>query len=412
MSHSPPEPGQRPAPRLRLAIFSVLAVAVLATVAGLVVRANDYHQLVAWTAAQEVPTVQLVSPVASTSASSSSAHQMTLPGHVEAWISAPIHARVGGYLKSWNADIGSKVKAGETLGIIDTPELDQQLDQARAGLVRTKAELQLAQSTSLRWQHLLTSNSVSRQETDEKIGEAQVAAANVLAAQADIDRLAALESFKRITAPFSGTVTSRSTDIGALISATSENSPALFTVADTSKMRLYVSVPQGYAASIKPGMTVDLTVLEHPGKTYQATLMGSSGSVNQASGSLLAQFEAPNPNGELLPGDYAEVHLPVAVDTKLITVPSTVLIFRAAGPQIAVLGPGNLVQLRSVHIGMDLGDALEIDQGLQPTDKIIDHPPDSLMQGDKVRIAATAQESAPAIPASPASSAHDDPGEG
>jgi membrane fusion protein, multidrug efflux system len=386
-SHNVGEPAQRP-PRLRLAIVVVLVVAVLATIIGLAVRAHEYHKLVSWTDAQELPTVQLAAPLNSTDA-----RQMTLPGHLEAWISAPIHARVSGYLKSWSKDIGSPVNAGDTLGIIDTPELDQQYDQAKAGLVRAQADERLAQITSQRWQHLLTSNSVSKQEADEKSGEAEVDAANVLSAQADVDRLAALESFKHITAPFSGTVTSRSTDIGDLISATSDNSsPALFTVADTSKMRLYVSVPQGYAASIKPGMTVSLSVLEHPSTNYQATLIGSSGSINQASGSLLAQFEVPNLHAELLPGDYAEVHLPVATSTHVITVPATVLIFRAAGPQVAVLGPNNRVQLRDVHIGMDLGDALEIDQGLQPTDRIIDHPPDSLMQGDPVRLAATTKE--------------------
>jgi membrane fusion protein, multidrug efflux system len=385
--HKVGEPAQRP-PRLRLAIVVVLAVAVLATVIGLAVRAHDYHQLVTWTDAQELPTVQLAAPLSSTDA-----RQMTLPGHLEAWISAPIHARVSGYLKNWNKDIGSPVNAGDTLGIIDTPELDQQYEQAKAGLVRAQANERLAQITSKRWQHLLTSNSVSKQEADEKSGEAEVDAANVLSAQADVDRLAALESFKHITAPFSGTVTSRSTDIGDLISATSDNSsPALFTVADTGKMRLYVSVPQGYAASIKPGMSVSLSVLEHPGTTYQATLIGSSGSINQASGSLLAQFEVPNPHADLLPGDYAEVHLPVAMSTHVITVPATVLIFRAAGPQVAVLGPNHRVQLRDVHIGMDLGDALEIDQGLQPTDRIIDHPPDSLIQGDQVRLVAMTKE--------------------
>lgn len=371
-------------PRLRLAIAITLVAAVLATVAGLAVRAHDYHQLVTWTDAQELPTVQLVAPLTSVDA-----HQMTLPGHIEAWISAPIHARVSGYLKSWSKDIGSAVNAGDTLGVIDTPELDQQYDQAKAVLARARADEHLAQVTSQRWQHLLTSNSVSKQEADEKSGEAAVAAANVLSAQADMDRLAALESFKHITAPFSGTVTSRSTDIGDLISATSESSPALFTVADTSKMRLYVRIPQSYASSIKPGMTVNLSVLEHPGVSYKATLIGSSASVNQASGSLLAQFEAPNPNGALLPGDYAEVNLPVSVNTHLISVPATVLIFRAAGPQIAVLGEDNRVQLRDVHIGMDLGDALEIDHGLQPGDRIIDHPPDSLAQGDQVRLATT-----------------------
>jgi membrane fusion protein (multidrug efflux system) len=347
------------------------------------VRAHDYHQLVGWTDAQEVPTVQLAPTVGATDG-----HSMTLPGRIDAWISAPIHARVSGYLKSWDKDIGSTVNAGDTLGIIDTPELDQQFDQAKAVLVRTKADQRLAQITSQRWQHLLSSNSVSKQEADEKSGEAEVAAANVLSAQADVDRLAALESFKHVTAPFSGTVTSRNTDIGDLISSTSDSSPALFTVADTTRMRLYVRIPQGYAASIKPGMTVNVSVLEHPGETFKATLIGSSGSVNQESGSLLAQFEAPNPHGELLPGDYAEVTLPVAVNTHLITVPATVLIFRAAGPQIAVLGANNRVELRDVHIGMDLGDQLEIDHGLKPGDRIINHPSDSIAQGDKVQLAA------------------------
>jgi len=382
--HNVGEPVTRP-PRLRAAVAVTLVVAVLATVIGQAVRAYDYHKLVTWTDAQELPTVQLVTPLAA-----GDAHQMTLPGHIEAWISAPIHARVSGYLKSWSKDIGSRVNAGDTLGVIDTPELDQQFDQAKAVLVRAKADKHLAEITSQRWQHLLTSNSVSKQEADEKSGEAAVAAANVLSAQADLDRLAALESFKHITAPFSGTVTSRDTDIGDLISATSESSPALFTVADTSKMRLYVRIPQNYASSIKPGMTVNISVLEHPGVTYKATLIGSSDSINQASGSLLAQFEAPNPNGELLPGDYAEVNLPVSVNTHLVAVPATVLIFRAAGPQIAVLGADNRVQLRDVHIGMDLGDTLEIDHGLQPGDRIINHPLDSLAQGDQVRLATTA----------------------
>ena len=394
MSPNHDAPAQRPL-RLGRPIAIVLVVAVLATVIGLAVRAHDYHQVVSWTDAQEIPTVQLASVVGKTDS-----HAMTLPGRIDAWISAPIHARVSGYLKSWDKDIGSTVNTGDTLGIIDTPELDQQFDQAKAVLVRTKADQRLAQITSQRWQHLLTSNSVSKQEADEKSGEAEVAAANVLSAQADVDRLAALESFKHITAPFSGTVTSRNTDIGDLISSTSESSPALFTVADTSKMRLYVRIPQGYAASIKPGMTVNVSVLEHPGEIYKATLIGSSGSVNQESGSLLAQFEATNPHGELLPGDYAEVTLPVAVNTHLITVPATVLIFRAAGPQVAVLGADNRVQLRDIHIGMDLGDSLEIDHGLHPDDRIIDHPPDSLSQGDKVKLASAApsQKVEPAQP--------------
>jgi RND family efflux transporter MFP subunit len=376
-------------PRLKRTIVIGLTLAVIATAIGLSVRAYDYHRLVKWTDAQLVPTVQLVAPLAGTGQ-----HAMTLPGRLDAWISAPIHARVGGYLKSWNSDIGTQVKAGDVLGTIDTPELDQQYEQTKAGLVRAQANARLAESTDKRWQNLLRSNSVSKQEADEKSGEAEAARANVLAAQADLDRLAAMESFKRITAPFNGTVTRRMTDVGDLITANNESSPALFTVSDTSKMRLYVQVPQGYAASIKPGMQVTLNVLEHPGKTYQATLIGNSGAVTQASGTVLAQFEADNPNGELMPGDYAEVSMPMASNSKLITLPATVLIFRAAGPQVAVLGADNRVLLRKVHIGMDLGDTLEIDQGIEPGDRIIDHPSDSLMQGDPVRLA-TATEGTP-----------------
>jgi RND family efflux transporter MFP subunit len=305
---------------------------------------------------------------------------------------APIHARVGGYLKSWGPDIGSHVKAGDTLALIDTPDLDQQLAQARADLVRAQADQNLAQTTDRRWQHLLASNSVSRQEADEKRGEAEAAAANVLAARANVQRLQALESFKRIVAPFDGTVTSRLTDVGDLIAANSDNTPALFTVADTARMRLYVPVPQGYAGSVKPGMKVELTVLEHPGQTYTATLMGSSGSVSQASGSLLAQFEVDNPGGELLNGDYAEVKLPLAGDSHMAALPATALIFRAAGPQVAVLGADGKVALRDVHIGLDLGDTLQIDRGIAPGDRVIDHPPDSLMAGDQVRVATPAKE--------------------
>jgi membrane fusion protein (multidrug efflux system) len=254
-------------------------------------------------------------------------------------------------------------------------------------LARAKADARLAALTDKRWKNLLSSNSVSKQEADEKAGEAEAAQANVLAAQADVDRIAALESFKNITAPFAGTVTTRNTDIGDLISANSENSPALFTIADTSRMRLYVAIPQGYADAIKPGMSVRLDVPDHPGEQFTGHLIGNSGAVNQASGALLAQFEVDNTNGKLLPGAYAEVHLPVDNNHHTMTVPATVLIFRAQGPQVAVLGADGKVQLRDVHIAMDLGDHLQIDQGLKPGDRIINHPPDSLSQGDLVQIA-------------------------
>ena len=378
-------------PRLGRVVRIGIALAVLGAIAGISVRAYDYHHVVTWTDAQVTPSVQLVTPEGS-----GGDQAMTLPGHLDAWISAPIHARVSGYLKSWNRDIGSQVAAGQSLADIDTPELDQQFEQAKANLARTQANARLAVLTDKRWKNLLASNSVSKQEADEKAGEAEAAQANVLGAQADVDRIAALEAFKHISAPFAGTVTARNTDIGDLISANSENAPALFTVSDTSRMRLYVEVPQGYADAIRPDMSVKLDVPDHPGEQFTGRLIGNSGAVNQASGSLLAQFEVDNPKGQLLPGAYAEVHLPMSGNSHTLTVPATTLIFRAQGPQVAVLGADNKVVLRNVHIAMDLGDRLRIDKGLQPGDRVINHPTDSLAQGDAVQVARADNDAAKA----------------
>jgi membrane fusion protein, multidrug efflux system len=369
-------------PRLGRAVRIGLAVAVLATIAGISVRAYDYHRVAKWTDAQLTPSVQVVSPE-----NMSGLQGLTLPGHLDAWISAPIHARVSGYIKSWSRDIGSQVAAGQSLAEIDTPELDQQFEQAKANLARAQANARLAVLTDKRWKNLLTSNSVSKQEADEKAGEAEAAQANVLAAQADVDRIAALEAFKHIVAPFAGTVTARNTDIGDLISANSDSTPALFTVSDTTRMRLYVQVPQGYADAIKRDMSVQLDVPDHPGEQFTGHLIGNSGAVNQTTGSLLAQFEVDNPKGDLLPGAYAEVHIPMSGNSQTLTVPATTLIFRAQGPQMAVVGADNKVQLRDVHIAMDLGDRLRIDKGLQAGDRVINHPADSLAQGDVVQVA-------------------------
>jgi RND family efflux transporter MFP subunit len=215
----------------------------------------------------------------------------------------------------------------------------------------------------------------------------------VLAARADVDRLNAMESFKKIVAPFDGVVTARHTDVGDLITANNESGPELFTVADTSRMRLYVPVPQADAGSIKPGMKATLTVPEWPGKNFTATLIGNSEAINPSSGSLLAQFEADNTNGELKPGDYSDVQLDIQVDPHRVTIPATALIFRSHGPQVAVLGADARVHLRKVHVALDLGTTLQIDQGLSPADRVIENPPDSLMDGDQVRVQSDNDES-------------------
>lgn len=369
-------------PRVRLALVIGICLASIGVIAGLSLRAVESHELSTWTKAQLTPSVQVISASAL-----SATEGLTLPGHLDAWIATPIHARVGGYLKQWNVDIGEKVKAGQVLALIDTPELDQQFEQAKAELVRAEANVRLADTTAKRWQNLLQSRSVSKQEADEKSSEAETARANRLAAQADVDRLAALESFKRIVAPFDGTITARNTDIGDLITANTNGGEPLFSVADTSKMRLYMQVPQGYASSIVPGMKVKLLVLGHGGETVEGTLIGTSRAINRTSGTLLAQFRVDNPRQDLLPGDFAEVRLSTHGAANTVTVPATTLLFRAAGPQIAVLGKDDKVLLRDVHIAMDLGDKLEIDQGLHPDDRIIDHPTDSLAQGDLVQLA-------------------------
>jgi membrane fusion protein, multidrug efflux system len=382
MSHNPAHVDVMQKPQhLKAVGIGIAILAAAAVVFGLAIRFHEHHELVQWTDAQLTPSVRIVpalDPVGE--------HMITLPGHLEAWYSAPIHARVGGYLKAWYKDIGDKVKAGDVLAVIDTPELDQQLEQAKAVFAKAQADANLANITARRWQHLLSSDSVSKQEADEKAGEAAASQATVLAAKADVDRLQALETFKKIVAPFDGVVTARRTDVGDLITANNESGPELFSVADTHRMRLYVPVPEVDANTIKPGMKVTLNVPELPGRTFEATLLGDSNAINQSSGSLLAQFVADNSAGALKPGDYAEVQLGMPVDPHMVSVPASSLIFRDKGPQVAVLGPDSRAHLHKVHIAIDMGTTLQIDQGLTTADRIIENPPDSLMDGDKVRV--------------------------
>ncbi|RDS79468.1 efflux RND transporter periplasmic adaptor subunit [Dyella monticola] len=379
-NHAPVQVAQKP-PHLKAVGIGAAVVAVIVIALGLGLRYHQHQELVQWTDAQLIPSVRLAPAL-----DPSKEHLITLPGHLQAWDSAPIHARVGGYLKAWYKDIGDKVKAGDVLAIIDTPELDQQLEQAKAVLVKAQADANLATITSRRWQHLLTSDSVSKQEADEKSGEAAAAQATVLAAKADVDRLNALETFKKIVAPFDGVVTARRTDVGDLITANNESGPELFSVADISRMRLYVPVPEVNTDNIKPGMKVALSIPELPGRRFEATLIGNSNAINQNSGSMLAQFVVDNSDGALKPGDYADVRFDLPLDQHMVSVPASALIFRDQGPQVAVLGPDQRAHLHDVHIAMDMGTTLQIDQGLSATDRVIENPPDSLMDGDKVRV--------------------------
>jgi RND family efflux transporter MFP subunit len=341
------------------------------------VQASDVRN---WTRGSEIPTVTLISPK-----SGGASQPLVLPGTLSAFYDAKIYAQTSGYVKSWNKDIGAVVKKGEVLAVIDTPELDQQIAQARADLSGAAAAQKLSALTDSRWHALLRQDAVARQDVDVK--DADLAAKNeaLKAAQANLDRLLATKQFAHITAPFNGVVTARNLDVGTLVGGSSSGNP-LFTVSDIHALRLYVNVPQSYTAQIKPGMDVSLTVPEYPGRTFPAHLSSASGAISSQSSTMLVQFEAPNPDGLLKPGDVAQVSLGLAA-RGLLQVPAGALIFRASGLAVAVLGPGDHVVIRPVTVGADLGASVLIASGLLPGDRIINNPPDSLANGDVVRIA-------------------------
>lgn len=368
--------------RLMLVGIGGLTLAALLVANGLAARTRHEQSVTAWTEAQALPVVNVFQPL-----HNAQGNTLQLPAHLEAWSKASINARVSGYLKDWSSDIGSQVSAGQVLATIDSPELDQQLAQTRAHLAQQTATAKLAETTAERWQNLLANHSVSRQEVDEKLANAAAAKADMQAAAADYARLTDLEAYKTIRAPFAGTITTRTTDIGQLIKADDGGGAPLFTMADTRRLRLYVPVPQNYASIITPGMQVQLTVPEHPNEHFSAKLLGDSTAVDPRSGTLLAQFVADNPNGALLPGDYAEATLKVNASPTGVSIPASALIFRAAGTQVAVLDAQQHVHLRNIHIGMDLGDRLVIDQGLAPNDRVVDNPPDALRENDPVQLA-------------------------
>ncbi len=376
--------------RLMLLGIGGLSLAALLVASGLAARTRHEQAVAAWTETAAVPQVLVLQPQPNVLGDT-----LRLPAHLEAWSKAPIHARVSGYLKDWTQDIGAKVSAGQVLAHIDSPDLDQQVAQARARMIQQQANARLAQTTAARWQNLLASHSVSRQEADEKTSNAAAAKANAEAAAADYARLSALEDYKTIRAPFAGTLTARHTDIGQLIKADNDSDPELFDLADTHKLRLYVPIPQNYASVIRPGLVAQLSVPEHPGQHFSAQLLGDSTAIDPRSGTLLAQFVAANPDGALMPGDYAEATLAIPADTHGVSIPASALIFRAQGTQVAVIDGSRHVHLRSIHIGLDLGERLVIDQGLQATDQVIDNPPDALREGDLVQLADAGGEHAP-----------------
>jgi RND family efflux transporter MFP subunit len=385
---APPTPSvevlrHRPMSWLKPTGLAAAGLAAVVVVAGLVGRGMASQSLKSWTDAVAVPTVSVIRPDANLGDQT-----LVLPGQVQAFNTAIIRARVDGYLKDWREDIGAKVAAGQTLAEIDTPELDQQLAQARADLATAQANQQLAQTTAKRWNSLLAQDAVSRQEAEEKNGDLAAKTTLVTAAKANVDRLQALESFKHIVAPFAGVVTARNTDVGALINTGNPSDPGLFTVADVHRLRVYVSVPQSETAQIHPGETVSLLAPDFPGRTFQATLVSTSGAIGAQSGALLVEAQLDNPDGALKPGDYAQVTFNLPAASGAVSLPASALMFRHEGMDVAVVGPDAHVTMKPVTIARDLGTRVDIATGLAPGDDVVDNPPDSLASGQRVRVAA------------------------
>jgi RND family efflux transporter MFP subunit len=379
----------RPTMRLRQAggAAALLAIAVVAY--GLGSRAAQTSRLRELTEAQTVPTVAIVTP---TSAVNSAG--LELPGRLEAYISAPIYARVPGYLKTWKHDIGAKVKAGDVLAEIDTPDLDQQLMQARADLNVSQANAKLAQVGAERWQSLASTDAVAKQDVDQRTFTWNANVAQVKSSQANVNRLVAMEDFKHLTAPFDGIVTARETDIGALINVGAAGGAQLFVVSETSKLRIFVNVPQNYVPSVPSGTKATITVPEHPDKTYSGMVEASAQAVNPLTGTTLMQIIVDNRAGELMPGDYASIHLQIAGAAHVLSVPSSALIFDAKGLSIATVDANNRVLLKPVSIERDLGAVVELASGLSPNDRVIQNPLDGITTGTEVRLAAAASDGA------------------
>jgi RND family efflux transporter MFP subunit len=351
----------------------------------MVSRAAENSRLHNLTEAQAVPSVAIVTP------SHVENHAgLDLPGRLEAYIRAPIYARVPGYLKSWNHDIGDKVKAGDVLAEIDTPDLDQQLIQARADLSVAQANAKLAQISAERWQSLAGTDAVAKQDVDTRTFTLNANLAQVKSAQANVDHLAAEEGFKRLIVPFDGVVTARATDIGALINVGAAGGAQLFVVSETGKLRVYLNVPQNYVPSVPPGTKATITVPEHPDKTYSGTVEASAQSVDPLSGTTLMQLIVDNSAGEMMPGDYAGIHLQIPAAANVLSVPSSALIFDAKGLSIATVDSGNRVLLKPVSIGRDLGAVVELASGLAPNDRVIQNPPDGVGNGALVHLAGAA----------------------
>ena len=381
-------PGAQPPPRLPNAAWLAIAVVICALAGaiayaistGIASRVHAQSTLKQETLEMAVPTVTVIHPKRG-----AAAEEIVLPGNAQAYVATPIYARTSGYLKSWNFDIGTHVKAGQLLAEIETPEVDRQLDQARADLATSQANYDLARTTAARYQSLFKSDSVAKQDVDDKMGDLQAKKAMVDSAAFNVRRLEETQRFQKVYAPFDGVITARNIDIGALIDA-GGNAPGreLFDVAATGRLRVYINVPQVYSRQVKPGGPAELTLSEFPGRRFRGKIVRSSDSIDPVSRTLLTEVDVDNPSGELLPGAFLSVHLKLSSGAGAVVVPVNALIFRSEGMRVAVVRE-NRAELAPVTIGRDYGTEVEVLSGITPQDEIIANPSDSLTSGTEVR---------------------------
>jgi len=396
----PPEPPPRNLGRIGvIAILAAVAIAAL----GIFQRRSHEAEVRQWTQEQAIPTVTAITPRAGVST-----QHLLLPGTVQAWFEAPIYARVNGYLKKWNFDYGAHVNKGDVLAEIETPDLDAQLSASEAKLnsaravVRVReAEAQFAQSTYQRWRDspkgVVSVQEQESKQADYNSAKARLSSANaeVAADQGEVDRLRTMTNFKNITVPFDGIVTARETDVGALINAGSGtgggSGPELFRVADIRQMRIYVQVPQQLSAGIKAGLRAGLQLPQYPNKTFKAAVATTSSAINTNARTLLVELHADNPDGELQPGAYAQVDFELPSDPNIVRIPTSALVFREHGMEVAAIGADDTIVLKPIKLGRNLGTEVEVVQGLNLSDRLVNSPPDSLETGDKVRVAGAPQ---------------------
>jgi RND family efflux transporter MFP subunit len=368
------------------AIMILVVGAIAVAYTGISGRRQDDQKLKQWTQEQAIPPVAVVAPQRG-----GEVRELVLPGNVDAFYSADIHGQVKGYVQEWRKDIGAKVHQGDILAVVDTPELDQSIAVAQSELARANANLALAKVTAARWNSLRSTAAVSQQAVDEKDADAHARQADVDAAQSNVDRLKAEKGFASLAAPFDGVITVRNVDVGSLVRADGTNNQALFTVADIHQMRIYVPVPESYAAELKDGMKATLELPEYPDRKFEAAIVTTAHAIDQKSRTLLVELLADNKDGLLAPGAFTRVHFQLPPDPNTLTIPASALMYRDTAPRVATVGADNRIAVKEVQVERDLGTVVEI-TGLSPDERVVANPPDSIADGEEVRVMEAAGE--------------------